>query len=273
MSLIIHFLTKDGIVAISDKRTTVDKDKVNTHYMDATTKTIAFPNMVVVSHCGDNYIDKDKKITVTNFLLEIRKKYGQANGIKEIPLIIVNEYEHKGCESNITLIISGIDLYSMETMVYSVNPKNKNIRLSFVNKSIGLNIPNVGTYGAEYGGMWSITNAVMESEFKIDWDRLTIEGAIDLGKACLKATATAAKYGTIQGVSETYDVYIVSLFSGTGWIIDDKLKPDENAENDARQKYMMEQTEKDLKKQKRLKRNVDKRTNGAAIVTNAMTAF
>lgn len=27
MSLIIHFLTKDGIVAISDKRTTVDKDK------------------------------------------------------------------------------------------------------------------------------------------------------------------------------------------------------------------------------------------------------
>lgn len=42
MSLIIHFLTKDGIVAISDKRTTVDKDKVNTHYMDATTKTMAF---------------------------------------------------------------------------------------------------------------------------------------------------------------------------------------------------------------------------------------
>lgn len=51
MSLIIHFLTKDGIVAISDKRTTVDKDKENTHYMDATAKTIAFPNMVVVSHC------------------------------------------------------------------------------------------------------------------------------------------------------------------------------------------------------------------------------
>ena len=85
MSLIIHFLTKDGIVAISDKRTTVDKDKENTHYMDATAKTIAFPNMVVVSHCGDNYIDKDKKISTTNFLLEIRKKYGQANGIKEIP--------------------------------------------------------------------------------------------------------------------------------------------------------------------------------------------
>ena len=185
-----------------------------------------------------------------------------ANGIKEIPLIIVNEYEHKGYESNITLIISGIDLYSKETMVYSVNPKNKNIRLSFVNRSIELNIPNVGTYGAEYGGMWSITNAIMKSEFKIDWDRLTIEGAIDLGKACLKATATAAKYGIIQGVSETYDVYIVSLFSGTGWIIDDKLKPDENATNDARKKYMMEQAEKDYKKQKRLKRNAEKKAKG-----------
>lgn len=259
MSLIIHFLTKDGIVAISDKRTTINNDDVNTHYMDTTTKTIAFPNMVVVSHCGDNYIDKDKKITVTNFLLEIRKKYGQANGIKEIPLIIVNEYQHKGYESNITLIISGIDLYSMETMVYYVNPKNKNIRLSFVNRSIGLNIPNVGTYGAEYGGLWSITNAIMKSEFKIDWDSLTIEGAIDLGKACLKATATAAKYGTIQGVSEIYDVYIVSLFFGTGWITDNKLNPDENAANDARKKHIMEQAEKDYKKQKRLKRNAEKK--------------
>ena len=95
MSLIIHFLTKDGIVAISDKRTTIGKNAVNTHYMDTTTKTIAFPNMVVVSHCGDNCIDKDKKITVTNFLLEIRKKYGQANGIKEIPLIILNEYKNR----------------------------------------------------------------------------------------------------------------------------------------------------------------------------------
>lgn len=62
--LIIHFLTKDGIVAISDKRTTIGKNAANTHYMDTTTKTIAFPNMVVVSHCGDNCIDKDKKITV-----------------------------------------------------------------------------------------------------------------------------------------------------------------------------------------------------------------
>ena len=42
MSLIIHFLTKDGIVAISDKRTTVNKDKENTHYMMLLQKQLLF---------------------------------------------------------------------------------------------------------------------------------------------------------------------------------------------------------------------------------------
>jgi hypothetical protein len=40
MSLIIHFLTKDGVVAISDKRTTIGKNAVNTHY---TQKQSLFP--------------------------------------------------------------------------------------------------------------------------------------------------------------------------------------------------------------------------------------
>ena len=88
MSLIIHFLTKDGIVAISDKRTTIGKNAVNTHYMDTTTKTIAFPNMVVVSHCGDNCIDKDKKITVTNLKQEEQDKVGfQSSGHLKISSI------------------------------------------------------------------------------------------------------------------------------------------------------------------------------------------
>ncbi len=253
MSLIIHFLTKDGIVAISDKRTTIGKNAVNTHYMDTTTKTIAFPNMVVVSHCGDNYIDKDKKLTVTSFLLEIRKKYGQANGIKEIPLIILNEYKNKEYISNISLIVSGID-DTNNMMTYFITPKTSEIKLDFVCKEFG-----GSNYGAEYSGLTEITHSILTSDFQINWDNLTIEGAIDLGIACLKATATAAKYGTTQGVSENCDVYILSRFHGIGWLIEDKLKSDENAADDARQKYMMEQAEKDLKKQRRIKRSAEKK--------------
>ena len=253
MSLIIHFITKDGIVAISDKRTTIGKNAVNTHYMDTTTKTIAFPNMVVVSHCGDNCIDKDKKITVTNFLLEIRKKYGQANGIKEIPLIILNEYKNKEYVSNISLIVSGID-DTNNMMMYLITPKTNEIKLALVCKEFGWS-----NYGAEYRGLTEITHSILTSDFQINWDNLTIEGAIDLGMACLKATATAAKYGATQGVSENCDVYILSRFHGIGWLIEDKLKPDENAADNARQKYMMEQAEKDLKKQRRIKRSAEKK--------------
>ena len=75
----------------------------------------------------------------------------------------------------------------------------------------------------------------------------------------MKATATAAKYGTTQGVSESCDVYILSRFHGVGWLIEGELKPDENAANDARKKYMMKQAERDWKKQKRLKRNAEKK--------------
>lgn len=254
MSLIIHFLTKDGIVAISDKRTTVDKDKENTHYMDATTKTIAFPNMVVVSHCGDNYIDKDKKISTSNFLLEIRKKYGQANGIKETPLIILNEYKNKKYVSNVSLIVSGID-DTNNMMTYFITPKTSEIKLALVCKEFGWS-----NYGAEYSGLTEITHAILASDFQINWDNLTIEGAIDIGKTCLKATATAAKYGTVQGVSESCDVYILSRFYGIGWLIDNKVTPDSNAPNDARYKYILSQADKEMKKRKRIKRNAEKKT-------------
>ena len=253
MSLIIHFLTKDGIVAISDKRTTINNYDVNTHYMDTTTKTIAFPNMVVVSHCGDNYVDKDKKITVTNFLLEIRKKYGQANGIKEIPLIILNEYNHKKYVSNISLIVSGIDESTNNMMMYFVTPQTNEIKLAFACQGFCDN-----NYGAGYKGSKEITHTILTSDFKINWDNLTIEGAIDLGKVCLNATATAAKYGIAQGVSENSDVYILSRFYGIGWLVDNKINADSNAPNDAHKKYVIEQTKRYIKKQKQLKKNQEK---------------
>ena len=139
-------------------------------------------------------------------------------------------------------------------MMYLITPKTNEIKLALVCKEFGWS-----NYGAEYRGLTEITHSILTSDFQINWDNLTIEGAIDLGMACLKATATAAKYGATQGVSENCDVYILSRFHGIGWLIEDKLKPDENAADNARQKYMMEQAEKDLKKQRRIKRSAEKK--------------
>ena len=68
MSLIVHTIVPDGIVACSDTRTTF-KENGKTRYDDTCEKTIPFPNRVVISHCGDNKIRND--LTVTQFLYDI----------------------------------------------------------------------------------------------------------------------------------------------------------------------------------------------------------
>ena len=140
-------------------------------------------------------------------------------------------------------------------MTYFITPKTSEIKLALVCKEFGWS-----NYGAEYSGLTEITHAILASDFQINWDNLTIEGAIDIGKTCLKATATAAKYGTVQGVSESCDVYILSRFYGIGWLIDNKVTPDSNAPNDARYKYILSQADKEMKKRKRIKRNAEKKT-------------
>lgn len=140
-------------------------------------------------------------------------------------------------------------------MTYFITPKTSEIKLALVCKEFGWS-----NYGAEYSGLTEITHAILASDFQINWDNLTIEGAIDIGKTCLKATATAAKYGTVQGVSESCDVYILSRFYEIGWLIDNKVTPDSNAPNDARYKYILSQADKEMKKRKRIKRNAEKKT-------------
>lgn len=149
--------------------------------------------------------------------------------------------------------MSGIDESTNNMMTYLITPKTSEIKLVFVCKEFG-----DSKYGAAYNGHTEITNTILTSDFQINWDNLTIEGAIDLGKVCLNATATAAKYGITQGVSESSDVYILSRFYGIGWLVDNKVNADSNAPNDAHKKYVIEQTKRYIKKQKQLKRNQEK---------------
>ena len=130
-------------------------------------------------------------------------------------------------------------------MTYLITPKTSEIKLVFVCKEFG-----DSKYGAAYYGHTEITNTILTSDFQINWDNLTIEGAIDLGKVCLNAIA--------QGVSESSDVYILSRFYGIGWLVDNKVNADSNAPNDAHKKYVIEQTKRYIKKQKQLKRNQEK---------------
>lgn len=90
MSLIIHTIVKSGLVVSVDTRTTCKDNKGNTRYNDTAEKLIPFPNRIVVTHSGDaNVTDK---LTVTDFLLQFRKKCGKKTPMAELPLKLLNEY-------------------------------------------------------------------------------------------------------------------------------------------------------------------------------------
>ena len=83
MSIILHILTKDGIVAASDTRTTIRKDS-SVRYDDTAEKTIVFPNRIVVSHCGDSMVTQT--LSVTKFLLGLKDNIKLTDDIVSVPL-------------------------------------------------------------------------------------------------------------------------------------------------------------------------------------------
>ena len=90
MSLVIHTIVKDGIVVSADTRTTCKDDKGNTRYNDTAEKIVPFPNKIVVTHTGDSMITD--KLSVTEFLLNLRKKCGKKTTITDLPIKLLNEY-------------------------------------------------------------------------------------------------------------------------------------------------------------------------------------
>ena len=93
MSLVIHTIVRDGIVVSADTRTTCKDDKGNTRYDDTAEKIIPFPNRIIVTHTGDSMIND--KLSVTDFLIDLRKKCGKKITITDLPIKLLKpKYIH-----------------------------------------------------------------------------------------------------------------------------------------------------------------------------------
>lgn len=213
MSLMIHTIIPQGIVVSADTRTTINNNG-SVRYDDSAEKIIPFPNNIVVSHCGDSIVIG--KLTVSQFLYNLRKLYGEKSTITELPLKILNEYKKYGGKGNTTFLVSG---YTKDMYIYTY-------RIETLNSTINLTFsPNI--WGATYGGITNIANSIMSN---IDYSNLSIKDAIILTKTCINTNITIFNYHKEQSICGTCETYVIDIVHDEiGWLqTDGTIIPDKN---------------------------------------------
>lgn len=233
MSLVIHTIVKDGIVVSADTRTTCKDDKGNTRYNDTAEKIVPFPNKIVVTHTGDSMITD--KLSVTEFLINLRKKCGKKTTITDLPIKLLNEYliacgnqSHK-----IYFKISGYDeICMLGGRTYSINGEDKTITLS----------RQPFSYGASFGGTVDVAFAIMNIA---EYSNMSLKEAIDLSESTLVANITAYKYASSQIIGGNIQTYVIDAVNDiSGWLKNGEIVPDKNAPNDGIQQYREQQAKR-----------------------------
>ena len=222
MSLVIHTIVRDGIVVSADTRTTCKDGNGNTRYDDTAEKIIPFPNRIVVTHTGDSMIND--KLSVTNFLIDLRKKYGKKVTITDLPIKLLNEYILK-CGNRVaktSFKISGYDeMCMLGGRTYSVNGEDKTITLS----------RQPFNYGASFGGTTDVAFAMMNIA---DYSNMSLKEAIDLTESTLSANIIAYKYASSQIIGGNVQTYVIDAVNDiSGWLSNNTITPDSNALNDS----------------------------------------
>ena len=233
MSLVIHTIVKDGIVVSADTRTTCKDDKGNTRYNDTAEKIIPFPNRIIVTHTGDSMIND--KLSVTEFLIELRKKCGKKITITDLPIKLLNEYLAR-CGNQphkIFFKVSGFDeICRLGGRTYSINGEDKTITLS----------RQPFSYGASFGGTTDVAYAMMNVA---DYSNMSLKEAIALTTATLSANITAYKYAPSQIIGGDIQTYVIDAVNDiSGWLKNDEIVPDKNAPDDGIIQYREQQTKR-----------------------------
>lgn len=233
MSLVIHTVVRDGIVVSADTRTTCKDGKGNTRYDDTAEKIIPFPNRIIVTHTGDSMIND--KLSVTDFLIDLRRKCGKKITITDLPIKLLNEYLSK-CGNRIAKTdfkVSGYDEVCMlGGRTYSINGEDKTITLS----------RQPFNYGASFGGTTDVALAMMNVA---DYSNMSLKEAIDLTKSTLLSNITAYKYAPSQIIGGNVQTYVIDVVNDiSGWLIDNDIIPDSNAPNDGLIQYREPQTKR-----------------------------
>lgn len=230
MSIMIHAITKSGIIVGADTRTTC-KNNGRTRYDDTSEKIVPFPNRLVVSYCGDMSLSKD--LSIAEFLYDIRKKFGYKMTINELPLRILQEYDKQGGKSDTTFLISGYYEGMPYGCTYRICTKDKQITL----------VRATGNFGASYNGMTDIVHPIMNSD--IDYTSLSVQETIDLVMLCVSTSIQVAKYWHEQGIGGDSRIYVIDRMHGeSGWYKNNEIISDVKAPDDALIQYRKKQDEK-----------------------------
>ena len=246
MSLMIHTLCREGIVVVSDTRTTIRNADGSVRYDDTAEKIVPFPNNIVVSHCGDATVKKD--LTVIQFLYNLRRRVGNKVTISDLPLEILMQYVKLQGTGDTTFLISGQDKLFCFCQTYKVKPKNKTVSL----------VHDSHDCGASYDGVPSIAHAIMNSG--INYSSLSIAEAIDLTKLCLDTNLGVFKYKKEPVVGGRCQIYVIdTLHNQIGWfdsegcIVEDINAPSDGLERyeEQRRQRMLKQLEKNIQRKKK----------------------
>lgn len=220
MSLAIHTIVKDGIVVCADTRETIHDDKGNVRYNDTAEKIMPFPNKIVVTSTGNATVADD--FSVTDFLLDLRRRCGKKITITDFPIMLLNEYVSK-CEeelllrANTSFAISSYDKAMFGSRIYTIDCKEKTITL--------------GKQPFEYGAILEGASdaAYVMMGFQIYSD-MSLKDAIDLTEATVSASITAYKYALSKIIGGNVQTYVVDTSNNeSGWLIDGNIVPDKNA--------------------------------------------
>lgn len=233
MSLVIHTVVRDGIVVSADTRTTCKDGKGNTRYDDTAEKIIPFPNRIVVTHTGDSMINDT--LSVTDFLIGLRRQCGKKITITDLPVKLLNEYLSK-CGNRIAKTyfkVSGYDEVGMlGGRTYSINSVEKTITLS----------RQPFNYGASFGGTTDVALAMMNIA---DYSSMSLKEAIDLTESTLSANIIAYKYAPSQIIGGNVQTYVIDVANDiSGWLINNTITPDSNAPNDGIVQYREQQAKR-----------------------------
>lgn len=242
MSLVIHTIVNDGIVVSADTRTTCKDGKGNTRYNDTAEKIVPFPNRIVVTHTGDSMINAE--LSVTNFLIDLRRKCGKKVTITDLPIKLLNEYLSK-CGNRIVKTyfkVSGYDeICMLGGRIYSINGENKTITLS----------RQPFNYGACFGGTTDIALAMMNVA---DYSNMSLKEAIDLTESTLLSNITAYKYAPSQIIGGNVQTYVIDVANDiSGWLINNTIVPDNNAPDDGIVQYREQQEKRLIQQMKKQK--------------------
>lgn len=194
MSIVLHILTKDGIVAASDTRTIIQKDS-SVRYDDTAEKIIVFPNRIVVSHCGNSMVTQT--LSVTKFLLGLKDDVTPTDNIVSIPLKILNAYNAAGGKRDTIFLISGYLPKTPLAYTYRVETKTQQVKLMKDNRECG----------ACYSGITDVAHAIMNSG--IDYNNLSIDNARDLAKICIRTCIDVARFYPSQSIGGIEQIYVI----------------------------------------------------------------